>query len=203
MARTKKSDKAEQLTKPTAEPAPPAGTVAYLLAGMPSIQEGETAEMYTHKLARDGVNAQVSANAYRLKLGIALLLAAPKAREGRLAWEEREAERLGLKPRQLRKVLGVAKAVRLLAPKMPIAVLDRPLAKLAAAANAIKKGIDPDAVVEKTEKPVRTIDEMVDLAVKKLESLIGGAPAAARAALIKKVTDATDELALRDLDGVE
>ncbi len=187
MARTKKPEKAQPLTKPTPEPPPPAGTVAYLLSELPSIQEGETAEMYTHKLARDGVNAQVSANAYRLKLGMALLLAAPKAREGRLAWEEREAERLGLKPRQLRKVLGVAKAVRLLAPKMPIAVLDRPLAKLAAAANAIKKGLDPDAVAEKAEKVPKPARDVVDAALKKLEATINGAPGDEQADLIKKV----------------
>ena len=190
MARTKKFEKAQPLTKPTPEPPPPAGTVAHLLSELPSIQKGETAEMYTHRLARDGVNAQVSANAYRLKLGLELLLAAPKPRDGRLAWEDREAERLGLKPRQLRKVLGVAKAVRLLAPKMPIAVLDRPLAKLAAAANAIKKGIDPDAVAEKADEVPKSASQVVDAALKKLGATIQRAPAAERNELIQKVVDA-------------
>ncbi len=189
MARTKKPAEAAMVTMPVPEPPPPPGTVAFLLADLPSIQEGETAEMYTHQLAREGVNAQVSANAYRLKLGIALLLAAPKAREGRLAWEEREAERLGLKPRQLRKVLGVAKAVRLLAPKMPIAVLDRPLAKLAAAANAIKNGRDPDAVAEKSEKVPKAANVVVDAALKRLEAIIKAAPADERGALRQKILD--------------
>ena len=187
MARTKKIEKAQPLTKPTPEAPPPAGTVAYLLWELPSIQEGETAEMYTHQLAREGVNAQVSANAYRLKLGLELLAVAPKARDGRMKWEEEQADRLAFKPRQLRHILGAAKAVRVLATKMPIAVLDRPLVKLVAAAKAIKNGVDPDAVAEKSEKATKPVSDVVDAAVKKLKAVIIGAPPDERRALGEKV----------------
>ena len=178
-------------TKPVTQPAvpPPPGTVAYLLSTLDSIQDGQTVEEYTHHLAITGVTAQVNANAYRLKLGLELLAAAPKPRAGRTEWEAQQAERLGVKPRQFRNILGAAKAVRLLATEMPIAVLDRPLTKLPAAAKAIKNHADPDAAVAKNETIPKTASDVVDAAVRKLEAAIGSSPAAERKTLVQKLRD--------------
>ena len=180
--------RSDTLTKPTPEPPPPPGSVAYLLSTLDSIQDGQTVEDYTQHLAITGVTAQVNANAYRLKLGLELLAAAPKPREGRTEWEAQQAERLGVKPRQFRNILSAARSVRLLATEMPIAVLDRPLTKLPAATKAIKNGQDPDAPVGMGEKRPKPVSDIVDATVKKLAVAIAGVPVSERLVLIERVT---------------
>lgn len=176
MAKTKTTN-----TKSAPQPAapPPPGTVAHLLSTLDSIQDGQTVDEYTQHLAITGVTAQVNANAYRLKLGLELLASAPKPREGRTEWEAQQADRLGVKPRQFRNILGAARGVRLLATEMPIAVLDRPLTRLVAAAKAIKNGGDPDAVADR-KSIQKTADERWVAAVKRVQAVLADLPPDAR-----------------------
>jgi hypothetical protein len=145
-------------------------------------------------LASESNKTQVTFNLARIKLGLTLAKLDPKAREGRTEWQAAESKRLGIQPRQLRTVLSAAKAMRLLAAQVPVAVLDRPLAKVAVAAKAIKKGQDPDAAPTKLPKVAKSADEVVDAAIKKLEVVIEGLPAADRLPLINRVSMAMNLL---------
>ncbi len=89
----------------------PAATIADLLAQLPEPAADQTAATYIAQRADTGHQAQVQANAYRIKLGLALLASKPAARKGVSEWEAASAERLGIEVRQLRTYCTTAKTV--------------------------------------------------------------------------------------------
>lgn len=178
---------AKRTTAVTPAEMPPKGTVAAALSEIGGPTDDEDVAEYTARLASDSHNSQVASNLHRIKLGMTLAAVQPKAREGRTEWQDAEAKRLAIQPRQLRKILAVANALRLLASKVPIAILDRPLAKVAAAAKSMEAGNDPDAEPMKTTKPRKSAVQVVDAAIKKLEECINGVPEDERAQLIDEI----------------
>lgn len=141
--------KSAPTTRTPLDTTPDKGTVRARLAELTGPAEDESVATYTARLAAESHTTQVAANLSRIKLGVALQPYMPKKSAGRGAWELTEAERLGIKPRQLRTILTTAQIV--LAVELPIAVLDRPLERVRAAALAVAKGRDPDAEAVKRE----------------------------------------------------
>ena len=115
-------------------------TIADLLQTIPDPDPSQTAESYLTTLADTGYQAQVQANAYRIKLGLTLLAHKPSARKGVTAWETENAGRLGIEVRQLRNYCAAAKTVSAIATTLAVTVLDRPLAKVVVEAKRLQAG---------------------------------------------------------------
>lgn len=178
---------------------PPAGSLGALLATVPDPTADQDLISYTLHLATTSHASQVVANLHRIKLGMILLTEQPKAKDGVTEWQVDQAKRLGILPRQLRNVLGAAKAVRtVLATQLPITaeqLLDRPLTRVVAAVNAIKHSKDPDAD-RATRGPRRTAAKLAEVAIEKLVAAVNRVPAADRQPLIDKVTAAMEAIAV-------
>ena len=134
-------------------PMPEPATIADLLAQLPEPAQDQSAAHYIAQLADTGHQAQVQANAYRIKLGLALLAAKPAARKGVSEWEAASAERLGIEVRQLRTYCATAKTVSATAATMPLAVLDRPLNKVVVEAKRLQAGLPSDKPPRKPRDP--------------------------------------------------
>ena len=136
-------------------PMPEPATIADLLAQLPEPAADQTAAAYIAQLADTGhqAQAQVQANAYRIKLGLALLASKPAARRGVSAWEAASAERLGIEVRQLRTYCATAKTVSGSAATMPVAVLDRALNKVVVEAKRLQAGQPSDKPPRKQRDP--------------------------------------------------
>jgi hypothetical protein len=132
---------------------PEPATIADLLAQLPEPGPKQTAATYIAQLATTGHQAQVQANAYRIKLGLALLAAKPVARKGVSEWEAASAERLGIEVRQLRTYCATAKTVSTTAATMPVAVLDRALNKVVVEAKRLQAGLPSDKPQRKPRDP--------------------------------------------------
>ena len=171
---------------------PPADTIRSRLVELQGPAEDESVQAYTARLAAESHTTQVAANLSRIKLGVALQPYMPKKSAGRGDWEMAEAERLGIKPRQLRTILATAQIV--LAVELPIGVLDRPLERVRAAALAVSKGRDPDAEAVKREPKTaeQAWQELVEKAVKALAAF----PAEAREARVEEMFGALRDAGL-------
>ncbi len=133
----------------------PAQTIADLLSTIPDPDPTQTAEAYLATLADTGHQAQVQANAYRIKLGLALLASKPAARKGVTAWETETAQRLGVDARQVRTYCATAKTVNAMANQLAVTVLDRPLQKVVVEAKRLQAGQPSDKPPRKQRDPYR------------------------------------------------
>ena len=161
------------------KPAPPAeGSVGALLdAKVPGPANGEDPDVYTANLANTSHSSQMTANLYRIKLGLTLLAMQPKKVIGTKTvtdWQRAQGERLGLVgDRQIRTIMGAAKAIKaVMAVQLPFPaheLIDRPLERLAKAIKvAIKTGVHPDADKVKSDKIAKPADVVAKSSIKRI-----------------------------------
>lgn len=159
------------------KPAPPAeGSIGALLdAKVPVQADGEDPTVYTANLANTSHSSQMTANLYRIKLGLTLLAMQPKKVIGTKTvtdWQRAQGERLGLVgDRQIRTIMGAAKAIKaVMAVELPFPadqLIDRPLERVAKAIKgAIKTGVHPDADKVKADKIAKPADVVAKTACK-------------------------------------
>ena len=163
------------------KPAPPAeGSVGALLdAKVPGPADGEDPAVYTANLANTSHSSQMTANLYRIKLGLTLLAMQPKKVIGTKTvtdWQRAQGERLGLVgDRQIRTIMGAAKAIKaVMAVELPFPadeLIDRPLERVAKAIKgAIKTGVHPDADKVKADKIAKPADVVAKTACKSVSN---------------------------------